>query len=73
MAQLTPGVAPSTISAIVNEAALSAAVLNQLTVTTRDLLPAIDDVLIGKRHRNRMTASTLKRTALHEGGHALIA
>lgn len=73
MAQLTPGVAPSTISAIVNEAALSAAVMNKPAINSDDLLPAIDDVLIGKRHRNRMSTSTLQRTALHESGHALIA
>lgn len=73
MAELTPGVSPATIAAIVNEAALSAAVKDKELVTTVDLLPAIDDVLVGKKHRNRMSASAARRVALHESGHTLVA
>ncbi|KPI89729.1 ATP-dependent zinc metallopeptidase putative metallo-peptidase Clan MA(E) Family M41 [Leptomonas seymouri] len=73
LAELTPGVSPATIAAIVNEGALSAAIKDKPTVTAVDLLPAIDDVLVGKKHRNRMQDSAAKRVALHEGGHALVA
>ncbi|KEG08860.1 ATP-dependent zinc metallopeptidase [Trypanosoma grayi] len=73
MASLTPGVSPATISAIVNEAALAAAVEGDDEVTERRLLPAIDDVLVGKKHRSRMSEAVAHRVALHESGHALIA
>ncbi|EPY26784.1 ATP-dependent zinc metallopeptidase [Angomonas deanei] len=73
LAELTPGVSPATIAAIVNEAALSAAVKDKPTVTVTDLFPAIDDVLVGKKHRNRMSEDAARRVALHESGHTLVA
>lgn len=73
LAELTPGVSPATIAAIVNEGALSAAINDKTTVTAVDLLPAIDDVLIGKKHRNRMQDTAARRVALHESGHTLTA
>lgn len=72
LASLTPGISPATISAIVNEAALSAAVSGEPVVCTKTLMPAIDDVLIGKKHRSRMTTTSSKRVALHEAGHTLV-
>eukprot|EP00758_Cryptobia_borreli_P014462 Tbor_TRINITY_DN5924_c3_g5::TRINITY_DN5924_c3_g5_i1::g.18927::m.18927/K08956/AFG3; AFG3 family protein len=72
LAGLTPGVSPATISAIVNEAALAAAVGDDEHVTLKHLLPAIDDVLVGKKHRNRMTDLASKRVALHEAGHTVV-
>ncbi|KAG5507117.1 hypothetical protein JKF63_05863 [Porcisia hertigi] len=73
LAELTPGVSPATIAAIVNEGALSAAVKDKAAVTAVDLFPAIDDVLIGKRHRTRMSNDAARRVALHESGHTLVA
>ncbi|ORC92350.1 ATP-dependent zinc metallopeptidase [Trypanosoma theileri] len=73
LATLTPGVSPATISAIVNEAALAAAVQGEMEVTERTLLPAVDDVLVGKKHRSRMTEAAAHRVALHESGHTLVA
>lgn len=73
LAELTPGVSPATIAAIVNEGALSAAIKDKAAVTAVDLLPAIDDVLIGKKHRSRMSDDAARRVALHESGHALVA
>ncbi|GET88051.1 ATP-dependent zinc metallopeptidase, putative [Leishmania tarentolae] len=73
LADLTPGVSPATISAIVNEGALSAAIKDKAVVTAVDLLPAIDDVLVGKKHRSRMSHDAARRVALHESGHALVA
>jgi AFG3 family protein len=73
LAELTPGVSPATIAAIVNEGALSAAIKDKPRVTAVDLLPAIDDVLVGKKHRNRMQDAAARRVALHESGHTLVA
>eukprot|EP00331_Platyophrya_macrostoma_P000850 CAMPEP_0176407204 /NCGR_PEP_ID=MMETSP0127-20121128/1287_1 /TAXON_ID=938130 /ORGANISM="Platyophrya macrostoma, Strain WH" /LENGTH=694 /DNA_ID=CAMNT_0017786395 /DNA_START=202 /DNA_END=2286 /DNA_ORIENTATION=+ len=73
LADRTPGVSPAQISTIVNEAALTAAVKENTVVTLPELQDAIDDVLIGKKHRQRMSDLSLKRTAYHECGHAMMA
>lgn len=73
LAELTPGVAPARIATIVNEAALAAAVGGDRAVTLDRLVPAIDDVVVGKKQRSRMTESALRRLALHEAGHTLVA
>ena len=73
LAGLTPGVSPATIAAIVNEAALASAVAGERAVQADTLHQAIDDVLVGKKHRNRMSEQAIRRVALHEAGHALMA
>jgi AFG3 family protein len=73
LAALTPGVSPATVMTIVNEAALAAAVTGAKYVRLDNLLPAIDDVLIGKKHRSRMSEEASRRVALHEAGHTLVA
>jgi AFG3 family protein len=73
LADRTPGVSPAQISTIVNEAALACAVNNSEVVGLKELQDAIDDVLIGKKHRQRMSSNSLRRTAYHECGHALMA
>jgi len=73
LADRTPGVSPAQISTMVNEAALAAAVDNERVVQLRHLQESIDDVLIGKRHRQRMSEQSLRRTAFHECGHAIMA
>ena len=69
----TPGVTPAQIATIVNEAALAAACKDERVVTFPYLQEAIDDVLVGKKRRQRMGADALRRTALHECGHCLVA
>lgn len=73
LAELTPGCSPATLVTIVNEAALAAAVSNAKRVELSHLLPAIDDVIVGKKHRSRMSAAASERVALHEAGHTLAA
>ncbi|CUG86027.1 ATP-dependent zinc metallopeptidase, putative [Bodo saltans] len=73
LAERTPGVSPAQIATVVNEAALSAAVKDEKVVTLPFLQEAIDDVLIGKKHRQRMSDASLHRTAYHECGHAIMA
>jgi len=73
LAERTPGVSPAQIATIVNEAALTAAVAGQRYVPLTYLQDAIDDVLIGKKHRQRMSDLALRRTAYHEAGHCIAA
>ena len=72
LADRTPGVSPAQIATIVNEAALTCAVAGNKYVDRKALNDAIDDVLIGKKHRQRMSDDSLKRTAYHECGHAMM-
>ena len=72
LADRTPGVSPAQISTIVNEAALEAAISDKEVVPLAYLQESIDNVLIGKKHRQRMSGDSLKRTAYHEAGHTLV-
>eukprot|EP00658_Telonema_sp_P-2_P007243 TRINITY_DN12700_c0_g1_i2.p1 TRINITY_DN12700_c0_g1~~TRINITY_DN12700_c0_g1_i2.p1 ORF type:complete len:376 (-),score=150.40 TRINITY_DN12700_c0_g1_i2:380-1507(-) len=72
LADRTPGVSPAQIATIVNEGALAAAIHDEKVVTLPYLQEGIDDVLIGKKHRQRMSDSSLRRTAYHEVGHAIM-
>lgn len=73
LASRTPGVSPAQISTICNEAALEAAMQDCEVVPFDYLQNAIDDVLIGKKHRQRMSGESLTRTAYHEIGHCIMA
>lgn len=71
LAARTPGVTPASIATIANEAALVAAERGASFVKGSDISDAIDNVLIGKKHRSRMSDHGLKRTAYHEAGHTV--
>jgi ATP-dependent metalloprotease FtsH len=73
LADLTPGISPATVAAIVNEAALQSAVAGKKRVEFAALTEAIDNTLLGKKHRNRMGKEALRRTSVHECGHAIVA
>eukprot|EP00758_Cryptobia_borreli_P003389 Tbor_TRINITY_DN3716_c0_g1::TRINITY_DN3716_c0_g1_i1::g.2340::m.2340 len=73
LADRTPGCSPAQIATIVNEGALAAAVAEETVVTLPYLQDGIDDVLVGKKHRQRMGDASLRRTAYHECGHAIMA
>ena len=73
LADRTPGVSPAQISTIVNEGALNAAMDGKEVVPLKTLQDSIDDVLIGKKHRQRMSDIALHRTAYHEVGHCIMA
>ena len=73
LADLTPGLSPATIATIVNEAALQSGVKGKPLVDRSELLEAIDNTQLGKKHRNRQTTEAIRRTAVHEAGHALVA
>lgn len=71
LAARTPGVTPASIATIANESALVAAERGASFVKGSDISDAIDNVLIGKKHRSRMSEHGLKRTAYHEAGHTV--
>lgn len=73
LADRTPGVSPAQIATIVNEGALNAAMNDKEVVPLSTLQDSIDDVLIGKKHRQRMSDASLRRTAFHEVGHCIMA
>eukprot|EP01060_Flectonema_neradi_P032167 TRINITY_DN5068_c0_g1_i1.p1 TRINITY_DN5068_c0_g1~~TRINITY_DN5068_c0_g1_i1.p1 ORF type:complete len:678 (+),score=216.37 TRINITY_DN5068_c0_g1_i1:48-2081(+) len=73
LAEATPGVTPATISTVCNEAAIVAARNGSSFVKPQHIRDAIDNVLIGKKHRQRMSPAALKRVAYHEAGHTVAA
>ena len=73
LADLTPGLSPAAIASICNEAALSAGINDKPVVETADLLDSVDNNILGKKQRSRMGPSAIKRTAIHEAGHAFCA
>nr|CCC94380.1 putative zinc metallopeptidase [Trypanosoma congolense IL3000] len=73
LADLTPGLSPATIATIVNEAALQSGIREKKLVEKEAFLEAVDNTLVGAKHRNRQSDASLRRTAVHETGHALTA
>ncbi|KAJ9468487.1 ATP-dependent zinc metalloprotease FtsH 3 [Diplonema papillatum] len=71
LAARTPGITPATIATVCNEAAIVAARKKKSFVNLEDVQDALDNVLIGKKHRQRMTPEALKRVAYHEAGHTV--
>lgn len=73
LADLTPGLSPATIATIVNEAALQSGIAGKPLVEVPSILEAVDNTLMGRKHRNRQSSEAERRTATHEAGHALTA
>ncbi|CCW61227.1 unnamed protein product [Phytomonas sp. EM1] len=73
LAHLTPGISPASIATILNEAALQSGIQGKPLVELPDMLEALDNILLGRKHRNRQSANSTHRTAVHEAGHALTA
>lgn len=71
LSDLTPGLSPASIATIVNEAALQCGISGKALVDRSSLYEAIDNTQLGKKHRNRASDSAIRRTAIHEAGHAL--
>ena len=71
LAARTPGVTPATIATVANEAAICAARNKASFVVEEHIAEALDNVLIGKKHRQRMSPPALKRVAYHEAGHTV--
>jgi cell division protease FtsH len=74
IARGTPGFSGADIENLVNEAALYAARRNRERLGTDDFEFAKDKVLMGTERRSMFISEKEKRiTAIHEGGHALVA
>ena len=74
LARGTPGMSGADLSNLVNQAALKAALDGLDAVTTKALDYAKDKILMGAERRSAvLTKETMKMTAYHEGGHALVA
>ena len=72
VAAATPGATGADLSLIANEAALFAARRGHRAVEQRDLTDAIEKTILGTERQVVMSAEDRKRTAYHEGGHALV-
>ena len=72
LARATPGMTGAELANLVNEAALAAARRGQSTVGQRDLSEALEKIQLGTARNVVMPAEERRRTAYHEGGHALL-
>src|SRR6202158_627152 len=73
LARSTPGFSGADLANLVNEAAILAVRRNRQTIGMLDLQEAIDRVIAGPQKKARvMSVLEQRRTAYHEGGHALV-
>ncbi len=72
VARTTPGMTGAELRNLANEAALLAARRGQSTVGMRELGEALEKVQLGSARSVVMSPEERRRTAYHEGGHALL-
>jgi cell division protease FtsH len=72
IAATTPGMVGADLANLVNEAALLAARRNQQGVTEADFTDALERILLGAERRIVLDPEDRRRTAYHEGGHAIV-
>jgi cell division protease FtsH len=72
IAATTPGMVGADLANLVNEAALLAARRNHDQVTEADLTDALERIVLGTERQVMMSAADKRRTAYHEGGHAIV-
>jgi cell division protease FtsH len=72
VAAATPGFSGADIKNLVNEAALLAARRNENDVREKDLLDALEKIVLGPERPLLLTQEDKKRIAYHEGGHAIL-
>jgi cell division protease FtsH len=73
IARATTGFSGADLSNLVNEAALMAARKNRKEILNSDFDEALDKILLGTTRANLMIPEERRGTAIHEGGHALVA
>ncbi len=74
VAERTPGFSGADLANLVNEAAILAARHNQKDIDQRNILAAIEKVILGPERRSHIFSKKEKEiTAYHEAGHALVA
>jgi cell division protease FtsH len=72
LAAATPGMVGADLANLANEAALLATRRDHDRVEQRDFTDALERVILGAERRLVLTAADRRRTAYHEGGHALV-
>src|SRR5437660_8269516 len=71
IAATAPGMVGADLANLVNEAALLAARRNHDVVTEADFTDALERIVLGAERQVMMTQEDRRRTAYHEGGHAI--
>ena len=72
IASTTPGMVGADLANLVNEAALLAARRNHEKVAQADFTDALEKIVLGTERKVMMTEDDRRRTAYHEGGHAIV-
>ncbi|MEV5965593.1 ATP-dependent zinc metalloprotease FtsH [Kribbella sp. NPDC051952] len=72
LARSTPGMTGADLANLLNEAALTAARQGRLEIVQRDLTDALEKIQLGTARNVVMPAEERRRTAYHEGGHAVL-
>ena len=72
IAATTPGMVGADLANLVNEAALTAARREHDVVEEADLTDALERIILGAERQVLMSAEDRRRTAYHEGGHAIV-
>ena len=74
VAERTPGFSGADLANLMNEAAISAARQNKLSISQQDIFDSVEKVLLGPERRSRILSKKEKEiTAYHEAGHAFVA
>jgi cell division protease FtsH len=72
IAATTPGMVGADLANLVNEAALTAARRGHDTVEEADFTDSLERIVLGAERKVMMSVEDRRRTAYHEGGHALV-
>jgi cell division protease FtsH len=72
IAATTPGMVGADLANLVNEAALTAARRNHEQVEEADFTDALERIVLGAERQVMMSKEDRRRTAYHEGGHAIV-
>jgi cell division protease FtsH len=72
LASTTPGMVGADLANLVNEAALLAARRGHQQVQEADFTDSLERIVLGAERKVMMTSDDKRRTAYHEGGHALV-
>jgi cell division protease FtsH len=72
IAASTPGLVGADLRNLVNEAALLAARRNQESIHQKDVLDALETLVLGPARALMMSIEERTRVAYHEGGHAIL-
>jgi cell division protease FtsH len=72
IASTTPGMVGADLANLVNEAALLAARRGHDKVHEADFTDALERIVLGAERKVMMTEEDRRRTAYHEGGHAIV-